>query len=129
MPSAERWLLRDVRIGRARLDCRIRDGRVVQLGKGLAPSEGEFPLDGRGGALIPGLIDHHIHLRAAAAARHSLDLRGGGLDCVPRDSGTGWLRVIGAGVELTRADLDVAWPDRPVRVQHRSGALWTVNSM
>jgi predicted amidohydrolase YtcJ len=38
------------------------------------------------------------------------------------------LRVIGAGDELRRSDLDEIWPDRPVRVQHRSGALWTLNS-
>jgi predicted amidohydrolase YtcJ len=77
---------------------------------------------------LPGLADHHIHLRAAAAARRSLDLGGADLGAADDDGGTNWLRVIGAGVELTRADLDDRWPHRPVRVQHRSGALWTLNS-
>jgi predicted amidohydrolase YtcJ len=44
----------------------------------------------------------------------------------------GWIRAIGyhqsvAG-ELDRAALDAVVPDIPVRVQHRSGALWILNS-
>ena len=47
-------------------------------------------------------------------------------------SGTGWLRGIGfhesvAG-PLDRDRLDALVPDRPVRVQHRSGAMWVLNS-
>ena len=129
MPSGERWLLRSVTVAGRRLDCRIRDGRVAELGAGLPAREGEQVVDGAGGELLPGLCDHHVHLRALAAARRSIDLRGGGLADRPADPpGTGWLRVIGAGVELHRAQLDAVWPDRPVRVQHRSGALWTLNS-
>ncbi|HSY14865.1 MAG TPA: amidohydrolase family protein [Jatrophihabitantaceae bacterium] len=128
--SDARWLLRDVRHSGDRLDCRIRDGRVVQLQAQLAPADGEQIIDAGGGALLPGLADHHIHLGSAAAARRSLDLGGGGVEGILPEAhaGSGWLRVIGAGVELTRADLDAVWPSRPVRVQHRSGALWTVNS-
>jgi predicted amidohydrolase YtcJ len=119
-----------------RLDCRIRDGRIVELAPGLPTVDGERSIDGAGGALLPGLADHHLHLRAAAAAARSIDLAGSGLDAeldavpdaVPDVSGSGWLRVIGAGVTLTRAELDPIWPARPVRVQHRSGALWTLNS-
>jgi predicted amidohydrolase YtcJ len=133
MPSADRWLLRDVRISGVQLCCRLRDGRIAEIGARLQPLEGELTLEGRGGALIPGLADHHLHLRAAAAALRSVDLRGGALEDTGPDlaaaaGGTGWLRVIGAGTELTRADLDARWPDRPVRAQHRSGALWTLNS-
>ena len=129
MPSSERWLLRDVIVAGRRLDCRIRDGRVAELAAGLAPGEGEQTLDAAAGELLPGLCDHHVHLRALAAARRSIDLRGGGLAARPPiEPGTGWLRVVGAGDELRRSDLDAVWPDRPVRVQHRSGALWTLNS-
>src|SRR5439155_480481 len=42
-----------------------------------------------------------------------------------------WLRAVGwAGHEhdLDRDVLDAVVPDRPVRVQHRSGALWVLNS-
>src|SRR4051812_28539390 len=129
MPSSERWLLRAALVAGRRIDCRIRDGRIAELAPALTPAEGEQILDAAGGELLPGLCDHHLHLRALAAARRSVDLRGGGLaDVPPVEPGAGWLRVVGAGEELFRADLDAIWPDRPVRVQHRSGALWTLNS-
>ena len=35
---------------------------------------GEEVIDARGGALIPGLADHHVHLLATAAAQSSVDL-------------------------------------------------------
>jgi len=129
MPSTERWLLRDVTVSCKRVDCRIRDGRIAELAPQLTVAEGETVIAGDGGELLPGLADHHLHLRALAAARRSLDLHGADLTRVPQDAGTGWLRVVGAGVELTRADVDAVWPERPVRVQHRSGALWTLNSV
>jgi cytosine/adenosine deaminase-related metal-dependent hydrolase len=60
--------LRNVEIdGHAGLDVRLQDGRVAAIGERL-PGRGD-DLDGRGGALIPGLIDHHIHLFATAAQR------------------------------------------------------------
>jgi predicted amidohydrolase YtcJ len=84
-------------------------------------------IGGNGGELLPGLADHHIHLRALAAASRSLDLHGA--DLTEGGTGTGWRRVVGAGVELKHAEVDAVWPERPVRVQRRSGALWTLNSM
>jgi predicted amidohydrolase YtcJ len=126
--------------GRAPLDVRIAGGRVAEIGRGLAPRTGEARLDAAGGALLPGLHDHHLHLFALAAAERSLR-------CGPpavRDADAlaralagaggrgGWIRGIGyhesvAG-ELDRARLDALVPDRPARIQHRSGALWVVNS-
>jgi predicted amidohydrolase YtcJ len=85
-------------------------------------------MDARGGALIPGLADHHAHPLAMTAARESIDLRGEGLPARHERAGTGWLRVIGLGALALRTDLDQVWPRRPVRAQHRSGALWTLNS-
>ncbi len=128
MSSAERWLLRDVMVAGARLDCLIDDGRIAALAPRLAAADVRV-LDAGGGALLPGLADHHIHLFAAAAADESLDLEGSGdLSRLADWPGEGWVRVIGAGVELTRTDLDRVQAERPVRVQHRSGALWTLNS-
>jgi predicted amidohydrolase YtcJ len=128
MSSAERWLLRDVSVDGARVDCLIDGGRIAGLAPGLAAS-GARVLDAGGGALLPGLADHHIHLMAAAAAEESLDLAGGGnLTELTRWTETGWIRVIGAGIELTRTDIDQVEAVRPVRVQHRSGALWTLNT-
>ena len=66
-------ILRNVEVeGRSGLDVLIEDGRIAAVGERLprAPDE----VDGRGGALIPGLWDHHIHILALAAREASLDL-------------------------------------------------------
>ena len=126
-----RWLLRNVEVGDHRLDCRIDRGVITELSRDLPERDGENVLDAHGGALLPGLADHHIHVMAAAAAAQSVDLHGKDLNEVDQGDDrqeTRWLRIIGAGTALQRADVDRAWPDRPVRVQHRSGALWTLNS-
>jgi predicted amidohydrolase YtcJ len=78
--------------------------------------------------LLPGLADHHIYPRSLAAAARSVDLRGAPVESALPAPGEDVLRVIGAPSGLTRADLDRLWPERPVRVQQRSGALWTLNS-
>lgn len=44
-------------------DIRITDGRVSELGTGLAPLENEPVLDLNGLTVAPGLIDTHIHFR------------------------------------------------------------------
>ena len=52
----------------------IRAGeRIVEVGE-LVPNAGEDVFDAAGGTVIPGLHDHHVHLRAAAAA-FSLEIR------------------------------------------------------
>lgn len=91
-------------------------------------------VDARGGVLLPGLHDHHLHLLAMAAAS---------VDCGTatnlaelgsrlRQAPGGWVRATGyhesVGGDLDRHVLDRLVPDRPVRVQHRSGALWCLNS-
>ncbi|MGE9809634.1 amidohydrolase family protein [Janibacter sp. G1551] len=121
-------LLRDVELEGRRVDLRI-DGGVVRdiAPPGVLP-HGATEIDARGGAVLPGLVDHHIHLLATAAARASVDLsEPGGLTRLASAPGEGWLRAVGAGSELTRRDLAELGIDRPVRVQHRSGALWTLN--
>ena len=100
-------------------------------------------LDAAGAALIPGLNDHHIHLAATAAARSSVDVGPPAvaskrelrrvLGAANRDRPPGeWLRAVryheSVAGALDRAALDEMVPDRPVRVQHRSGAVWFVNS-
>jgi predicted amidohydrolase YtcJ len=128
MSSTERWLLRDVSVDGARLDCLIDGGRIAALAPDLRTPDARV-LDAGGGELLPGLADPHIHLMAAAAAEESLDLAGGGdLTQLAGRPEADWIRVIGAGVELTRTDIDRVEATRPVRVQHRSGALWTLNT-
>ncbi|GAA4478777.1 amidohydrolase family protein [Rhodococcus olei] len=126
--------------GVAGVDVRIEDGRVVALARGL-PREGAALLDAAGGALIPGLTDHHLHLHAMAAEAASVRcgppaVRDTGalrvaLAAAPADTG-GWVRGVGY-VESVAGDLDAAALDRlhagrPVRIQHRSGAMWMLNS-
>ena len=50
-------------------DVRITGGRVAEVAPGLRAMPGEEDIEAAGGALLPGLHDHHIHLRALAAAR------------------------------------------------------------
>ena len=52
-------------------DVRIRDGRIVAIGA-LQPDPEEVTIEAAGGALLPGLHDHHIHLAATAAAMDSI---------------------------------------------------------
>ncbi|KOS53115.1 amidohydrolase family protein [Rhodococcus rhodochrous] len=131
-------LLRRVELSVGVRDVAVRDGRVAQIGIGLA-ADGAEVIDGRGGALLPGLHDHHLHLHAMAADAASVrcgppqvrtpEALARALDAAPGD---GWIRGVGyvetvAGL-LDAAALDRLHARRPVRVQHRSGALWILNS-
>ncbi|HEX7761011.1 MAG TPA: hypothetical protein VF459_16005, partial [Caulobacteraceae bacterium] len=73
-------LIRNVEVdGRAGLDVRLAGGRIAQIGPGLSGAERDLDapdLDAKGGALLPGLIDHHIHLFGLAAAAASVQLAG-----------------------------------------------------
>lgn len=129
--NAEVW-----RHGRA--DVRITSGTIAAVGQ-LSPLGGEDILDARGGALLPGLHDHHLHMAAFAVARSSV--RCGPPEVTDEASlanmlsqrGEGWLRGIGyhesvAGMPDAQL-LDRLAPHRPVRIQHRSGRMWFLNSM
>lgn len=126
-------------------DVRIDAARVVEVAANLPARPGENVLDAGGAALLPGLHDHHIHLLAQAAALESLR-------CGPPEVSTAeqlaqqlseraqagppgaaaWIRGIGYH-ESVAGDIDRFWLDRvvphkPVRIQHRSGRLWIINS-
>jgi predicted amidohydrolase YtcJ len=123
-------LFRDVEVRGSRVDVRVQDGLISAVGPSLSAGSSSV-VDGGGGALLPGLHDHHLHLLSLAASLHSVDCSTGlaGLAAAP---GTGWVRGVGyhesvAG-PLDRHLLDRLVPDRPVRVQHRSGSLWVLNS-
>lgn len=118
-------------------DVRIAQGRIVEIGR-IEAQEGDDVLDAGGGLLLPGLHDHHIHVAALAAAQTSIrcgppeiaDIEA--FAAVLRTPGSGWLRATGyhesvAGM-LDAAMLDRIVPDRPIRVQHRSGRMWFFNS-
>ncbi len=120
------------------VDVRVRDGGIVAVGK-LSPGIRETVVDAAGGLLIPGLHDHHMHLFAFAAARASVgcgppQVNGESelIEALNSDDRSDWLRGMGyhdsvAG-EIDRHWLDANGPKRPVRIQHRSGRLWILNS-
>lgn len=130
-------LITDVEVeGHGRVDVRLGGGRVVGIGRRRA---GRGDVDGRGGALLVGLHDHHVHLAALAAEAASVRVgprdvrdREGLVAALRRGAPGEWVRAVGyhesAAGELDRWMLDDFVPDRPVRVQHRSGALWVWNS-
>jgi predicted amidohydrolase YtcJ len=133
--------IRDAEVDGRRVDVRIADGRVAEIGLRLGRRTGEHVLDAGGGALLPGLVDHHLHLHALAAAARSTpcgppEVRDpAGLAAALAAATTdehGWVRGVGyhdsvAG-HLDAAALDRLHAARPVRLQHRSGALWVVNA-
>ena len=122
------------------VDVRV-DRRIVAVADHLVPTPGEDVLDASHRTLIPGLHDHHVHLHSAAAALTSVavgprdvpgpdDLRRVLAAAAPGPDG--WIRAVGyheavAG-PLHRDDVDAVRADVPVRVQHRTGVLWTLNS-
>jgi predicted amidohydrolase YtcJ len=141
--TRETLLIRNVAVGgRPGQDVRVGPDTVLAIGPALPRHHGEPVLDGAGGAVIPGLHDHHVHLRAAVAARQSVDVSGAAtaaeFDAVvaaaarPERAAGRWLRVTGwpehAAGALDRYRLDTLAGGVPVRVQHRSGAMWVLNS-
>ncbi|MFA7553839.1 MAG: amidohydrolase family protein [Spongiibacteraceae bacterium] len=126
---------------RGLFDLRITDDRIDALAAHLEPKGDDKIIEAQGKVLLPGLHDHHLHLFAAAAARASIH-------CGPpavRDEqtlrnvleqyanlGDDWLRGVGfhdnVCPTLDRYWLDDVCPNRPLRIQHRSGMLWVLNS-
>ena len=132
-------LIRNCDIDGKSRDVRFADGVITAIEKDIRRQDGEQCIDAEGGALLPGLHDHHIHLTAAAAALASVQC---GPPQVTDEAvlcealyaalGSDWLRGVGyhqsvAG-DITRDWLDAHGPDRPIRIQHRSGRLWILNS-
>ena len=119
-------------------DIRIRGGLVADIGI-LEATPDEQVIEARGGLLLPGLHDHHVHIAATAAALASVkcgppEVRDeAGLAAALGQPGTGWLRGIGYHESVTGGLIGKAWldrvvPHRPIRVQHRTGRMWIFNS-
>lgn len=136
-------LLHDVDLGGERVDVRVAGGVVAEVAPRLTAASQDERIHAARGALIPGLHDHHIHLLALAAARASVPVGPPAVhdrdqmlavlqqaDAALPDGA--WIRAVGYHEQeigqLDRHVLDAAVPARPVRVQHRSGAMWVLNS-
>lgn len=124
--------------GQGIADVRLAGGRIAEIGT-LTPRPEEAVIEAAGGALLPGLHDHHIHLAGLAVRSESVPC--GPPEVATADelarqlqrSGSGWIRGIGyhesvMGLPDAKA-LDRLVPDRPLRIQHRSGRLWLLNSL
>jgi predicted amidohydrolase YtcJ len=120
------------------VDVRVTDGAVTAIGNGLPRMDVDDVVEADAGALLPGLSDHHMHLFAAAAAARSVHVGPPHVTsadalrtAIDNDEAT-VVRAIGyhEGVAgpLDRATLDAITGERPVRILHRSGALWVFNS-
>lgn len=125
------------------LDVRIEGASITQIGERLQPRADEPRVEAEGGLLLPGLQDHHLHLRAYAASLRSVrcgppdvgdaEALGRALHAAARHGEPGeWMRGVAyhdavAG-PLDREALDRLVPTRPLRLQHRSGRLWILNS-
>jgi predicted amidohydrolase YtcJ len=107
-------LLRDVTIGFTgrRADVRVEAGRLVAVEPVGLPVDGAEVIDGRGGTLLPGLVDAHAHLLQWASSRQRVSLAGAtsaahAADLIARAGAT-------PGVLLQGANFHAAlWPDRP----------------
>ncbi len=124
------------------VDVRLAGGIIQRIAASLRPDPGDYRVDANGGLLLPGLHDHHIHLMALAASLESLrcgppDINSeAALLALLRDTcrqqAPGWIRGIGYHPSVA-GDIDRDWldryvADRPLRIQHRGGRLWVLNS-
>ena len=122
-------------------DVFIESGRIQAVGENL-PSAGHDVVDAGAGALLPGLQDHHIHLLSLAASMDSLHCGPPSIHnevelaaLLGKENLSGersWLRGIAYHSNVA-GDIDRHWldrhvPSRPVRIQHRGGRLWVLNS-
>jgi predicted amidohydrolase YtcJ len=117
------------------VDVTVAHGRIATIDAAGSATTADS-VDAAGGALLPGLHDHHIHVMALAAARSSIDVSPAAVHDV-----AGFVAALGesrlsravgyhdsvAG-PLDRWKLDAIVGERAVRVQHRSGALWVLSS-
>ena len=130
-------VLRDAEVDGVLVDVGVDDGRVTSIGPAGSVPGADVEIDCAGGAVLPGLHDHHLHLLSMAAAAGSVDVAvdldgsiraahavappGAPIRAVNYDE-------VGEGA-LDRWRLDALAPGRPVRVQHRSGALWVLSTV
>lgn len=134
-----RVLIQHAEVAGQRVSVRLADGQIVAMAPVLDALYDEVVVDAGGGLLLPGLHDHHIHIRALARALTSVDCSPAILadlaafaSALNDVAGTGWVRAVGYDDlqmgELDRHVLDAMCPDRPLRVQHRTGKMWVLNS-
>lgn len=129
----------------------VADGAILAVGspescRAALPAEHEL-IEARSAALLPGFIDPHVHVLAAAAAERSVDCSPRSVESVAdildairnaaRELPEGkWVRAVGYEETMlrerrhpTRRELDRAGLDHPVRLVHRTGHGEVLNSL
>jgi predicted amidohydrolase YtcJ len=138
-------VIHDAELDGRRVDITCADGLIVAVepaGHRDAGADVEV-LDARGGAVLPGLHDHHIHLLATAAAVSSVPAGppqvGDAAELIAALHQADRLLPPGEPIravgyhESVAGPIDGDWLDalgigRPIRIQHRTGALWVLNT-
>jgi predicted amidohydrolase YtcJ len=129
-------LLRNAEVDGERVDVRVDHERIDAVGPPGSTAGAAEEIECAGAALLPGLHDHHLHLLSMAALAESVDvsraldwaIRAAHAEARPGAA----IRAVhydeaGEG-PVDRWRLDALAPGRPVRVQHRSGALWVLST-
>ena len=145
---SERFVIRDAAVDARRVDVLIESGFITQVvpttERRIEPAsiDGgvDMVIEAAGGALLPGLHDHHVHLLAMAARMATVDLDACStpeafdlaLVEVTRDASDSWVRAGGYDEHrhgaLDRGRLDALVGDVAARVQHRTGLSWVLSS-
>jgi predicted amidohydrolase YtcJ len=129
-------VLRRAELAREVVDVRVEEARISAIGPPGTVLGADVEIDCAGGALLPGLHDHHLHLLSMAAAAGSVDvssdldrrIREAHAEVPPgRPIRAVHYDEVSEGY-LDRGRLDALAPGRAVRVQHRSGALWVLST-
>jgi len=143
-----RVLIRDAEVDATRVDVLIESGCITRI---VATAEGridpasigggvDMVIEAAGGALLPGLHDHHVHLLAMAARMATIDLDGCAtpeafdltITAASSDVSDDWVRAGGYDEHrhgaLDRDRLDALVGDIAMRVQHRTGLSWVLSS-
>ena len=140
MVSSDRLLIRRAEVEGHVVDVLVAGGMIERIEGSITAADVDEVIDADRGALIPGLHDHHVHLLAMAAQREGIDVSGASTPAefdalVLASIGAGpgeWIRVAGHDEHrhgpLDRDRLDAIAPAPCVRVKHRSGLAWTLNS-
>jgi predicted amidohydrolase YtcJ len=128
----------------------LRDDRIVHVGPPEELADWRGPrtevIDVKGGTILPGFIDAHLHLLFMAEIAAQVDCSPGAVSSfadildkirkeVRRIPAGSWIRAAGyddtklTGAPFTRRDLDAVAPDHPVFVAHVSVHRGVTNSL
>ncbi|MDH2429475.1 amidohydrolase family protein [Sphaerisporangium sp. TRM90804] len=116
---AAHTLVREVRVepDGPMCDVRLSGGRVASIRPAGEPADGARVVDGRGGTLLPGLVDAHAHMAQWAAARRRVSLAAAGSAAEAAGlvaAAVGTAAGDGRGPVVFGAHFsDGLWPDRP----------------